>query len=298
MRSGWLLLCALLAVAAPVLAKPAADAPFLWHLHVTGDAGAVRHHLIGSVHLLPESAQPLPAAHLRAYAAAQRVVFETDLEAIASEGLQSRMLAAATQVGDGGLRAEIAAPLYRRLQQRLPQMQLQPTLCDTVRAWFCALTLELTAFLRAGFEPALGIDPQLHARARRDGKPVVWLEAPEQQLELFTQMPEGLGEQFLASALDGLDDEALSPQRLLDAWRANDRAHLAEQVERMRRDHPQAHARLLIERNHAWLAPLDTWLRDGTPTLIVVGAAHLVGADSLIELLRGRGYVVAAGPAP
>lgn len=298
MSVGRLLLCALLAGVAPALAKPAAEAPFLWHLRVADQGPDVTHHLIGSVHLLPAAARPLPQAHLRAYAAARRVVFETDLDAVASADLQSRMLAAARRVDDGGLRAEIADPLYRRLQQRLPQMQLPPTLCDTVRAWFCALTLELTAFLRAGFEAAYGVDPQLHAQARRDGKPVVWLEAPERQLQLFTQMPQGLGEQFLASALDGLDDAALNPKRLFAAWQANDLAYLEEQVERMRRDHPQAHARLLVERNQAWLAPLDDWLRDGTPTLIVVGVAHLVGTDSLIELLRARGYTVAAGHTP
>jgi uncharacterized protein len=303
MRAGWLLALtlagALAGTPAAGTARADADAPFLWQLRIAGDAAAPTHHLIGSVHLLPASAQPLPAAYLHAYAAAQRVVFETDLEAIESAVLQARMLAAAKQVDDGGLRTEIPAPLYRRLQQRLPQMQLSPASCDAVRAWFCALTLELGAYLRAGFEPAHGVDPQLHARAVKDGKPVVWLEAPEQQLELFIAMPAGLGAQFLASALDGLDDEALSPQRLLDAWRANDVAHLAEQVERMRRDHPQAHARLLAGRNRAWLAPLDAWLRDGTPTLVVVGAAHLVGSDSLIELLRARGYdLVAGGPAP
>jgi uncharacterized protein len=296
MRAGWVLSLALAGALAVGAAR--ADAPFLWQLRVADDAAAPTHHLVGSVHLLPASAQPLPAAYLQAYAAAQRVVFETDLQEIESAALQSRMLAAAKQVGDGGLRTEIPAPLYRRLQQRLPQMQLSPALCDAVRAWFCALTLELSAYLRAGFEPAHGVDPQLHALALKDGKPVVWLEAPETQLELFTAMPAGLGAQFLSSALDGLDDEALSPERLLDAWRSNDLGHLEEQVERMRRDHPQAHARLLADRNRGWLAPLDAWLRDGTPTLVVVGAAHLVGSDSLIELLRARGYELVAGPAP
>lgn len=297
MRSGWLLVVALLSGAVSAGAAAADDAPFLWQLRLAGVDTAPTHHLIGSVHMLPASAQPLPQAYLQAYAAAQRVVFETDLASIGSPALQARMIAVATEVGDGGLRAEIAAPLYRRLQQRLPKLELSPTLCDTMRAWFCALTLELTSYLRAGFDPSLGVDPQLHARALRDGKPIVWLEAPEQQLALFTQMPLPLGAEFLASALDGLDDDALSPQRLVEAWRSNDQAFLATQVERMQREQPQAYARLLADRNRTWLTPLDRWLRDGTPTLIVVGAAHLVGPDSLIELLRARGDVLVAGPA-
>ncbi len=205
------------------------------------------------------------------------------------------MLAAGSATDADGLAAELPRKLYARLRGRLEQQALPVTLCDALRAWLCALTLELGAYQRAGFVPDLGIDQHFHDRARDDRKTVIWLEAPEQQVALFTRMPPGLGAEFLASALDSVDDPALSPQTMLQAWRDGDVAHLRAQIVRMRDDHPRAYARLLADRNAAWLDPLASWLRDGTPTLVVVGAAHLVGEDSIVEGLRGRGFEVREG---
>nr|WP_277401703.1 TraB/GumN family protein [Achromobacter xylosoxidans] len=48
---------------------------------------------------------------------------------------------------------------------------------------------------------------------------------------------------------------------------------------------------MLLERNKAWLAPLQRYLDEGN-AVIVVGAAHLPGDGGLLELLQGRGYMV------
>ena len=277
-------------------AVPAGDAPFTWQLRAEGSS--TTHHLVGSIHMLPPSAHPLPAGLERAYAGSARLILESDPQALNSPALQARLLAAGRAESERGLRAEVPAALYTRLRGQLAQMALPDALCDALRAWLCALTLELGSYQRAGFLPALGIDQHFHDRARADGKPVAWLEAPLQQLALFTELPGDLGAGFLASALDGVENPELSPERLLRAWREGDVTHLHAQVEQLRRDHPRAYARLLADRNAAWLAPLTQWLRDATPTLVVVGAAHLVGADSVLDALRDRGFEVSAGAAP
>jgi uncharacterized protein len=48
----------------------------------------------------------------------------------------------------------------------------------------------------------------------------------------------------------------------------------------------------VIPRNHLWAKKLVTLKQDNTQALIVVGAAHLVGKGSLIELLKKDGYKV------
>ncbi|MES0874803.1 TraB/GumN family protein [Sinimarinibacterium thermocellulolyticum] len=288
-RAAW----ALLALCGSYAAQAQSPAPFAWQVRVAG--APVTHHLVGSIHLLPPSAHPLPAGLERAYAASRRLVLESDLAALSSPAVQAQMLAAGSATSADGIAGEIPAALHARLRSRLERQSLQATLCDALRAWLCALTLELGAYQRAGFLPDLGIDQHFHARARADGRAVVWLEALEQQVALFTQMPDRLGVDFLVAALDGVDDPALSPRALLEAWRKGDVAHLHAQVERLRREHPLVYARLLAERNAAWLEPLEGWLRDGTPTLVVVGAAHLVGSDGLVAGLRERGFELRAG---
>ncbi len=288
----WVWLLAAL-LTAPAGASTAA-APFLWQVRASAEHTATTHYLVGSIHLLPETAQPLPEALSRAYAASERLVFESDISALASPALQSQMLAAARDTPKDGLRGEVPASVYRRLVEQLPRMQLPANTCDAVRAWFCALMLEMATYQSAGFSADYGVDRQFHDRAKRDGKRMAWLESPQLQLELFTDMPPSLGRSFLASALDGLEDARLSPQQLLRAWQQGDIDYLAERVEQMREEYPLSHARLLADRNDAWRAPLESLLRERVPTLVIVGAAHLVGADGVIEALRADGFSVTA----
>jgi hypothetical protein len=50
--------------------------------------------------------------------------------------------------------------------------------------------------------------------------------------------------------------------------------------------------RLLVERNHNWVAHVETCLKQNAGCFVVVGAAHLVGPDGLPTLLSKRGYKV------
>ena len=70
-------------------------------------------------------------------------------------------------------------------------MGVPAPVCDTFRAWFCALTLELFAMQHAGFSPAFGVDQYFYAKAREDGRPVQGLETALQQVALFIEMSGG-----------------------------------------------------------------------------------------------------------
>lgn len=53
-----------------------------------------------------------------------------------------------------------------------------------------------------------------------------------------------------------------------------------------------ARAALLTERNRAWLPVLEAGLGGDTPLFAAFGAAHLLGGDGVVALLRGRGWDV------
>ncbi|MCI0749280.1 MAG: TraB/GumN family protein, partial [Nevskiales bacterium] len=163
-------------------------APFLWEVQ----GPEARHYLLGSLHLLPDSAYPLPDALTAAYAATRHLVLETDPAALASAEFQTRMLSAALDPRPGGIKAQIGAPLYERLQKQAQVLGLPGSVCDTFRAWLCATTLELYPMLRAGWDPQHGLDQHFYDKARRDGRVISWLESPDQQLTMLTGMPDAL----------------------------------------------------------------------------------------------------------
>ena len=55
---------------------------------------------------------------------------------------------------------------------------------------------------------------------------------------------------------------------------------------------PQLYQRLLVERNRNWLPKLDALFARKGRTMVVVGAAHLVGPDGLLAMFRAKGYTV------
>ena len=77
------------------------------------------------------------------------------------------------------------------------------------------------------------------------------------------------------------------------AWRAGDDKALMELgMGNMRRDFPGAYQSILVNRNRAWIDPIVRFLGTDEPELILVGALHLVGEHSVLEMLRQRGYKV------
>lgn len=266
-------------------ARAAADAPFLWEVQ----GPKAKHYLLGSVHMLPDSAYPLPESLEAAYKATRPVVFESNLAELAAPELQGRMLGAAKDDRPGGLQAQIGKPLYRQLQKRATELGMPAPVCEGFRAWFCALTLELFVLQQAGFSAERGVDQHFYNRTLDDGRPVLGLESAQHQLELFTGLPDALSNKLLAATLDESTATGQNPQALHRMWRSGDLAALEKLVGQLRAQYPELHTRLLATRNRAWMPALLEHFNGAEPALVIVGAAHFAGADGLLALLKARG---------
>jgi hypothetical protein len=55
---------------------------------------------------------------------------------------------------------------------------------------------------------------------------------------------------------------------------------------------PEIHEKIIVQRNRRWLPEIEKLLQQGSAAMIVVGAAHLVGRDGIIEMLKTKGYSV------
>ena len=283
----WLFVALLVYAARADAAEPSeATSPFLWQ--VTG--AKTTHFLLGSVHLLPKAADRLPIGIRQAYESADVLVFESDIEALSNRSNSATMLDSAK--APQGLGSEIDADTLARVRARIVELKMPPSLCESYHPWFCALSLELFAYQRAGFRGEFGLDRQLHDAARRAKRPIAWFEEPKAHMNLFTAMPVALSRQFLAAALSERNPGRDEPVEMYRAWRNNDTRRMAEAVAELKHDYPDVHAHLLVSRNRAWLPELQRRLALPQRQLFVVGAAHLIGPDGLIASLEANGYKV------
>jgi hypothetical protein len=62
-------------------------------------------------------------------------------------------------------------------------------------------------------------------------------------------------------------------------------------LQELRKD-PEMYQRLLVERNRNWLPKLEALFNRRGRALVIVGAAHLVGPDGLLQTLKSKGYTI------
>ena len=94
-------------------------------------------------------------------------------------------------------------------------------------------------------------------------------------------------------SLRDLDQTRELMDEMVQAWRVGNNAELEELfVAEMRSEAPALYDTLLLQRNLKWIPLIDQMLLDGDTEFVLVGSAHLVGEDGLLELLAKKGYEI------
>jgi uncharacterized protein YbaP (TraB family) len=118
------------------------------------------------------------------------------------------------------------------------------------------------------------------------------LETIEFQISRFDEMSMEEQDRMLASTLRELETEKAAVATLADAWKAGDAPTVERIVLQELRKEPRMYQRLLVDRNRDWLPKIEALFARKGRAFVVVGAAHLVGGDGLLALLRAKGYTV------
>jgi uncharacterized protein YbaP (TraB family) len=99
-------------------------------------------------------------------------------------------------------------------------------------------------------------------------------------------------DRLLAETLKELDTQQTAMLTLANAWKAGDAPRVERLVLQDLRSEPRVYQRMLVDRNRDWLPKLEALFARRGRAFVVVGAAHLIGPDGLLAMLRARGYTV------
>ena len=249
-------------------------------------------HLLGSLHFFKPDAFPLAAAIEEAYAESQQLVFETDLAAMQDPAVQARMMQLGMYPEGQGLWQNLDPGTRQRLEKKIAEFGLPPEAFSRFKPWFVAVQIEIVQLLRLGFDPQYGIDVHFFDRAKSAGKELGFLESTEFQFDLLGSMDKQDQNAFLNQTLKELDLADEMANGLVSFWKAGDAARLHDLLSKSFKNYPGLYDRLLIQRNKKWLKEIEGAIRGNKTVLFVVGAGHLVGAESVIDLLEKKGYQV------
>ena len=287
-----LLLLVTALAAGNVLAQKTGAAPLIWEVRSAGNAV----FLLGSIHLGRSDMYPMGPAVEKAYQASKIVALEAD-----PTNQQAVMAAISSSLYQPPetLQKNLPEPLMARLSSTLERYGIPLEQAQRMKPFLVAITLASIEYAKAGFGPSFGVDMHFAGRARQDGKPLVELESFEGQMALMNNMSDRLQENLLQVTLESIDKGEIPAlvDSLVNAWKSGDGRQLHEAVSTEERNLPAAlaqefHRKLMTERNIEMAGKIETMLKGADAHFIAIGAAHLLGQDSVLQILSEKGYRV------
>jgi uncharacterized protein YbaP (TraB family) len=259
----------------------------LWK--VRGKSNTV--YLLGSVHFLNPDEQ-LPGVIDTAYKDAEKIVMEIDMDDLDPVEAQQIVIQLGMLPADQTLDKILGEPVYSKLSAQATKLGLDPSMLVHLRPWFAGMTLAQLNLRAVGLDPESGVEKRLTAQAVKDHKPIEGLETLQEQLGLLAGLPPQQEKELVTYMLEDSEHVAEEVDELLSAWRDGDAAGLEKLLTKDLHEHPELIQPLTTDRNRKWMPKIEGLLDDSDDYLVVVGALHLVGKDSVIDLLQRAGYKV------
>ena len=287
-----LLLFFVVFAAGNALAQTSGVTPLIWE--VRSDSNAV--YLLGSIHLGRRDMYPMGPVVEKAYQASKIVVLEAD--PTDQESIMGAISASLYQPPES-LQKNLPGPLLARLSRTLERYGIPLEQVQPMKPFLVAIALASIEYAKAGFDPSLGVDMHFARRAKQDGKPVVELESFGGQMALMSNLSSGLQESMLQVTLDSIDKGEIPALvgSMVDAWKSGDGIRLLDTVSAEERKLPAAvaqefHRQFMSDRNIAMVGKIESMLKEPDVHFIAIGAAHLLGQDSVLQILSEKGYRV------
>lgn len=246
-------------------------------------------YLLGSVHLLRENDYPLDSAIYAAYDDAEILIMELDMDDLDPARMQALVIELGGVADGGSLAGLMGEDLYSEAETLAASINVPLQMLASVEPWLAAITVEQLMLQRIGFNPAFGVEAHFVGKAGSDGKEILGLEEIDEQLGFLDSLSIEAQRELLIQTLSEAIDLEPMMDGLVEAWRRGDTDYLEANMLADMQDYPELYDAIVVGRNKSWVMSIDELLDDTDDYLVIVGALHLVGDDSVPALLEDRG---------
>jgi len=267
------------AVTPPVAAPTPLAHPLFWAVEKDGKTT----YFLGTMHMGIDAVTQLPPIVWNKLDTAKTFAMEADLD--------DPNLAAMIKPTTGSLHQALGDAYWKKLEDAMGATMAKAI--DNLPPMIPAAVLSTK-----GLPPTQPMDKALSMRATDARKPIVFLEPAVRQLEILGKW---MDVKALKMILDELPDAEQHAKAMLDAYtEGNERKILAvndnEKSDALQHGYTAAEydhemTDLLYNRNASWIAPLER-LHAAGGGFVAVGALHLLGPRSVLDLLSHKGYKV------
>ena len=247
-------------------------------------------YLFGTIHLLPNDLQWRTAKLDEAMASSQELVVETIVDEKDPTKLMSAMASLGLAKGLPPIMQRVSPPERPKLEAAIKKSGVPELAYNGMKTWMAAFLLLGNQFKALGLSG--GAEGVLKNVFTSEGKPIGELESNVQQLSFFDRLPEPAQRALLEGAIE--DQKATDTEftGMLDAWSRGDVKGIAQTFDRELSESPALEQDLIRRRNANWSRWIEQRMGQPGTIMIAVGAGHLAGKSSVLELLRRDGYNV------
>lgn len=244
-------------------------------------------YLLGSIHIGKKDMYPLANYIEKAYNDSKSLVLEVDISKVNPMSMMKLMTFQDTSTLKGKLKPET----YTKIKKVFDENNLPEMVYAKLKPWAAILTaqqLSMKDMLNEDIAP--GIDMYFVEKAGKDKKQIEQLETAEFQMGLFDDF-NLIADEYIDFSLEEMENDE-EFEKIINAYKAGDEEALNELINKTKDDFPEYEKileKILYERNTNMTQKISDWLSaENKVRFIVVGAGHLVGKKSIIDLLNSN----------
>jgi uncharacterized protein YbaP (TraB family) len=279
------------ATAVTALLPQAADAkgaPAMWSV---SDADTTV-YLFGTIHLLPADYKWRTPKFDQAIAGSNELVVETNIDEKNPTELMAVMARLAVSPGLPPISERVPPAKRALLADAIRKSGIPQAAFDRLETWAAAFLLLANQFKELELKGEEGVEVVLRGSFAAQGKPIGQLETNAEQLGFFDALSEASQRQLLEGAIESSPETRKEFQAMLASWARGDVAAIARSFNSDLSASPELMNALIKRRNANWSKWIERRMAQPGSVMIAVGAGHLAGKDSVIELLKRDGYRV------
>lgn len=249
-------------------------------------------YLFGTVHLLPPGTQWRTAKFDKAANDAGTLVVETIIDEKNPAAFAAELARLSVRPGLPPLVSRVAPDKQAALRAVIVKSGIPEIALNNMETWAAAFALLQLQFKELGVSGGDGVEQALKSAFTSAGKPIQQLETNSEQLGFFDTLPEKAQRELLEGAIES---PALAKKQfddMLAAWMSGDVNAIGRTFNSEFQNSPEMKEILLRRRNVNWSGWLERRMQQPGTVFVAVGAGHLAGDDSVVELLKRRGYRV------
>jgi uncharacterized protein YbaP (TraB family) len=279
---------AVVAAGASTAADAKAAKPAMWQVY-DHDTNI---YLFGTVHLLPPGTQWRTPKFDKAATDAGTLVVETIIDESDPRAFAAELARLSIRPGLPPIVSRVPAEKQAALRAVIAKSGIPEAALNNMETWAAAFALLQLQFKELGVSGNDGVELNLRRTFTQAGKPIEQLETNAQQLGFFDTLPEAAQRELLEGAIETPAAAKQQFDAMLAAWMSGDVKAIGQTFNAELANSPELREALLRSRNANWSHWVASRMARPGIVLVAVGAGHLAGNDSVVEMLKKRGLKV------